>query len=89
LNPNPVCPKDTPQSAGVPRLIGAVARARVRQSDRPLWFRTCMARTLAALDQGEDLTTAPWTAEDPVQAAAEIEVLAGLRRLSSTRKDTP
>jgi hypothetical protein len=71
------------------RRIGDVARARVRLSDDPKWFRTCMARTLSVVDQGEDLATAVWTAVDPVHTAAEIEALAGLRRLSSTRKDTP
>ncbi|MEC3995248.1 hypothetical protein VSR01_17565 [Actinacidiphila sp. DG2A-62] len=70
------------------RLIGDVAEPRVRLSDDPRWFRTCMARALAVVDQGEDLATAVWTAVDPVQTAAEIEALAGLRRLCSTRKDT-
>lgn len=76
-------------SGAVPRPVGAVARKRVMASDSPRWFRTCMASALAALDNGEDLAGAPRTPADPVEAAAQIEALAGVRRLSVSRKDTP
>lgn len=71
-----------------PRRIGAVARPRVASSSRPWWFRTCMARTLADVDQGFDQAAAAWTAADPVKTAAEIEALAGLRRLALVREDS-
>ena len=68
--------------------IGNLARVRAQLSERPPWFRGCLTRAIAALDRGEDLATAGWSAADPVRSAAEIEALAGMRRLSSTRKDT-
>ncbi|MBT2453331.1 hypothetical protein [Streptomyces sp. ISL-86] len=73
-------PKDT-------RPVGVVAHARIQISDNPRRFQAGVARTLTAIDQGEDPATAGWTAVDPVKTAAEIEALAGLRRLSDTRKD--
>lgn len=69
------------------RPIGTLARRRVRSSSEPLRFRTCMARTLAELDRGEDLATAVWTPVDPVKTAAEIEALAGVRRINMPRRD--
>jgi hypothetical protein len=77
-----------PDAPHTKRLIGQAARVRVALSDRPQWFRACMARTLADIDRGEDLATAVWTAVDPVKTAAEIEALAGPRRLSPRRKDS-
>ncbi|WP_381792833.1 hypothetical protein [Streptomyces niveus] len=69
-------------------VIGDVARARVALSEQPGWFRTSMARTLTDVDRGQDPATAPWTAVDPVKTAAEIEALAGLRRINLHRKDS-
>lgn len=71
-----------------PSRIGVVARQRVALSASPKWFRTSMARTLADVDRGDDLATAAWTAVDPVKTAAEIEALAGLRRLAPVREDS-
>jgi hypothetical protein len=76
-------------AGAVPRPIGALARKRVLASDNARRFRTYMARALAALDNGEDLTTAP-RPTDPVEAAAQIEALASVRRLTTpggTRSD--
>ncbi|MFJ6014537.1 hypothetical protein [Streptomyces sp. NPDC092952] len=67
--------------------VGEIAWMRVASSGEPERFRACMARTLTALDQGEDIATAAWTAADPVRLAAEIEAMAGLRRLSIFQKD--
>lgn len=72
---------------GAPRWIGAVAHARVAMSEQPRWFRTCMARALAGLDNGEEPATAPWTPADPVETAAQIEALAGVRRVNTSRRD--
>jgi rRNA maturation protein Nop10 len=72
------------------RPLRTVAAPRVARSESPRRFKTGMARTLAAVEQGEDLATAVWTAVDPVHTAAEIEALAGVRRLAIThaRKET-
>lgn len=72
------------------RTVADVAWMREVASSNPYAFRQGLARTLAALDGGEDLATAPWNALDPAQAAAEIEALAGIRRLSllAVRKDS-
>ncbi|WP_434593482.1 hypothetical protein [Streptomyces sp. A5-4] len=70
------------------RPIGLVASQRVELSENPQRFRTSLSRTLTAIDRGEDLATAGWTAVDPVHTAAEIEALAGLRRLHAPRKDS-
>lgn len=67
--------------------VGEVAWMRVASSDEPERFRVCMARALTALDRGDDIATAAWTAADPVRLAAEIEALAGIRRLNVFRKD--
>lgn len=66
------------------RPVADVAWLRVAESENPLGFKACMTRTVAALGRGEDLTTAAWTAADPVRLAAEIEVLTGARRLALT-----
>ncbi|NDK24728.1 hypothetical protein FSY75_09605 [Streptomyces sp. TR1341] len=68
--------------------VGEVASMRVASSEAPDHFRACMARTLTALDQGDDVATAAWTAADPVRLAAEIEAMAGVRRLNIFRKDS-
>lgn len=66
---------------------GEVAWMRIASSSHPEAFRTWMARTLTALDRSEDLAAAPWSAEDPIRAAAEIEALAAMRRLNVFRED--
>ncbi|MGC4947797.1 hypothetical protein ACLQ2N_16570 [Streptomyces sp. DT224] len=65
--------------------IREVAFLRVAASDDPEWFLRAMSLALSVESRGADLATAAWTTADPVRAAAEIEALAGLRRLS--RKD--
>lgn len=71
------------------RSVPDVARVRVELSDEPERFQRLLGRSVTALDQGADLATAAWTAADPVALAAEIEALAGLRRLNTFRKDAP
>ncbi|MCX4550535.1 MULTISPECIES: hypothetical protein [unclassified Streptomyces] len=68
------------------RPIGDLAWMRIASSAEPERFRACMARTLTALGQGDDIATKAWRAGDPVRLAAEIEALAGVRRLNSFRK---
>ncbi|MGW6393054.1 hypothetical protein ACWFR1_21665 [Streptomyces sp. NPDC055103] len=70
------------------RSVGQVARPRRCRSAQPEKFQACMARALIAVKDGADLATSVWTAVDPVKTAAEIEALAGLRRLSACPKDT-
>lgn len=70
------------------RPLARVAEPRMKRSADPTKFRTAMARTLTAVVGGEDLAGARWTADDPIQLAAEIEVLAGVRRLNAFRKDS-
>ncbi|WP_086777050.1 hypothetical protein [Streptomyces griseus] len=71
------------------RPVAEVAQKRTRCSDQPARFVTRLQHTLTQVRQGEDVTAAAWDASDPIQLAAEIEALAGLRRLSAFRKDTP
>ncbi|MFJ7592461.1 hypothetical protein ACIQZO_34850 [Streptomyces sp. NPDC097617] len=68
-----------------PRPIGVVAEPRIAASDQPEWFRARLSDALKAVERGDDPATAAWTATDRVGLAAEIEALAGLRRLA--RKD--
>lgn len=70
------------------RPIGDVAGPRVQLSDNPRWFRTCMARALADIDRGEDLTTTKWPCGDPIKCAAEIEAVTGLRRLATFQESS-
>ncbi|MFD6935306.1 hypothetical protein ACFWAP_03990 [Streptomyces goshikiensis] len=64
------------------RPIGVVAAERVEQSTQPARFRACMSEALKAYKAGEDLATARRCLDDPLKVAAEIEALAGLRRLA-------
>ncbi|WP_433856743.1 hypothetical protein [Streptomyces kronopolitis] len=64
-----------------------VAWMRVAESTAPERFLTVLGETAAALEEGADLATAAWTPDDPVRLAAEIEALAGARRLNTSRKD--
>ncbi|MEV3895401.1 hypothetical protein [Streptomyces anulatus] len=66
--------------------IGVVPLRRALASSNPDWFRTCVNRTLVDVDRGEDPATAVWTSVDAVRTAAEIETLAGLRRLATARE---
>ncbi|MFD3608968.1 hypothetical protein ACFWXA_13005 [Streptomyces atroolivaceus] len=70
------------------RPVGQVAASRRCRSEQPEKFQACMALALTAVKGGADLATSVWTAVDPVKTAAEIEALAGLRRLSACAKDT-
>ncbi|MEU6929035.1 hypothetical protein AB0A05_07705 [Streptomyces sp. NPDC046374] len=85
--PPPAPPKAIRDMPRDPRPIGVVAEARIAASDQPARFRACMSDALKAVERGDDPATAAWTATDRVGLAAEIEALAGLRRLSSTSKD--
>ncbi|WNI31452.1 hypothetical protein [Streptomyces sp. ITFR-6] len=67
--------------------VGDVAWLRVASSSEPERFRACMARTLTAIAQGDDVATSAWNATAPVRLAAEIEAMAGIRRLNCFRKD--
>jgi hypothetical protein len=69
------------------RPIAHVAWLRIASSERPDWYRAVLSKAMAAIDDGADLATAPWSADDPVRLAAEIEALAGARRLNSYRKE--
>ncbi|WP_284576642.1 hypothetical protein [Streptomyces sp. 2P-4] len=68
------------------RPIGDVAEPRLLLSDNPGWFMTCMNRVIVDFERGEDPATAGWTAVDPIKCAAEIEALAGIRRLAHFRE---
>ncbi|MEU1815214.1 hypothetical protein ABZ543_08445 [Streptomyces roseifaciens] len=70
-----------------PRPVGELAQAREELSEQPERFRSCLSAAFGDLAAGEDLATAAWTADDPVRLAAEIEALAGRRRLENLRKD--
>ncbi|WP_432001541.1 hypothetical protein [Streptomyces sioyaensis] len=65
-----------------------MAWLRVAASGDPGRFMAVLDRTTAALEDGTDLVAAPWSAADPVQLAAEIEALAGARRLNSIRRNS-
>ena len=65
-----------------------VAWLRVASSEDPDRFRACMEQTLTAVERGADVAGAPWSAADPVRLAAEIEAMAGVRRLNIFRKDS-
>ncbi|MFI9026386.1 hypothetical protein [Streptomyces sp. NPDC053560] len=71
------------------RSVPDVAKARIALSEDPEAFQRLMRRSMTALNRGADLATAAWTAADPVALAAEIEALAGLRRLNTCREDAP
>lgn len=64
------------------RPVHVVAARRAAESADPLGFNACMVRAHAAVLRGEDVAGSVWTAVDPVKTAAEIEVLAGARRLA-------
>lgn len=70
------------------RFIAEAAWMRVASSENADHFLRSMRSALSAVARGADPATAAWNADDPIRLAAEIEVLAGLRRLASLRKDT-
>ncbi|MEU2487129.1 hypothetical protein ABZ593_21280 [Streptomyces sp. NPDC012617] len=67
------------------RPLPEVAAPRIERSADPVGFRAHLVRSTAAVCRGEDLATAAWTADNPLQLAAEIEALAGARRLAYAR----
>lgn len=71
------------------RPLAEVGWMRVASSAHPDRFRVEMARTLVALYRGDDPATTAYGVADPTQLAAEIEALAGVRRLDASRKETP
>lgn len=70
------------------RPVEDVAATRIAASSHPARYRACIQDALAAMGRGQDLGNARWTTTDPVRVAAEIEALAGARRLAHIRKDT-
>ncbi|WP_019548519.1 hypothetical protein [Streptomyces sulphureus] len=69
------------------RPIDVVALRRADTSEHPERFLALLDAATAALRNGKDLATAWWSNADPVRVAAEIEALAGARRLNTFRKD--
>lgn len=65
--------------------ISEVGSQRVALSASPQRFRNWLTDTLAAVARGEDPATAPWSPTDTVRIAAEIEALAGIRRINSAK----
>lgn len=81
----PDLPSDQPRDL---RPICDVAAERANRSEDPERFRACVAHAVTAVQKGADLATAWWDPVNPVRLAAEIEALAGLRRLRASRKDS-
>ncbi|MFE0766132.1 hypothetical protein [Streptomyces smyrnaeus] len=69
------------------RPVDVVAVRRADASEHPDRFLALLDAATAALLNGSDLAAACWSNADPVRVAAEIEALAGARRLSTFRKD--
>ncbi|MCX5326365.1 hypothetical protein [Streptomyces sp. NBC_00120] len=69
------------------RSPAEVAWMRIAESTNPDYFQAVLGETTAALEKGSDLAVEAWTADDPVRLAAEIESLAGARRINTFRKD--
>ncbi|UQA95730.1 hypothetical protein [Streptomyces halobius] len=69
------------------RPIDDVAWLRVASNEESDRYCAVLNQAMADIDDGADLATAPWSAADPVRLAAEIEALAGARRLNTFRKD--
>jgi hypothetical protein len=63
--------------------IVALAQPRVAKSTQPERFLRQVRDTVTRSRAGEEIATAAWTMRDPVALAAEIEALAGLRRLAA------
>ncbi|MFZ3595122.1 hypothetical protein [Streptomyces sp. BH104] len=69
------------------RSPAEVAWLRAAESEDPDRYLAVIGRTVAALEAGADIATQARTPHDPTDAAAEIEALAGARRLNTCRKD--
>ncbi|MFC7791299.1 hypothetical protein [Streptomyces cinereoruber] len=69
------------------RTVEEVYVPRAGRSENPDAFRAHVAHALDRYASGEDLATEAWTHGDPIRLAAEIEALAGLRRLRLFRQN--
>ncbi|MFI0827192.1 hypothetical protein ACH4Q7_22365 [Streptomyces roseolus] len=67
------------------RPVAQVARPRIESSDDPEWFELVMVSSQQECCDGQDLATARLDLSDPIRLAAEIEALAGCRRLAAAK----